>query len=98
MVQAALRAPNNYKYEILTHLTVAYHYGPGTYIHNTADRDIRTTGYNRIANDFITLVRDNCNRHRDMGFYDKEYSMMRNGFAANFENFSIKRLQRIFVS
>lgn len=69
MVQAALRAPNNYKYEILTHLTVAYYYGLGTYIHNAADRDIRTTGYDRIANDFITLVRDNCHRHRDMDFY-----------------------------
>lgn len=69
MVQTALRAPNNYKYEILTHLTVAYYYGLGTYIHNAADRDIRTSGYDRIANDFITLVRDNCHIRRDMGFY-----------------------------
>lgn len=69
MVQAALRAPNNYKYEILTHLTVAYYYGLGTYIHNAADRDIKTSGYDRIANDFINLVRDNCHIRRDMGFY-----------------------------
>lgn len=69
MVQAALRAPNNYKYEILTHLTVAYYYGLGTYIHNASDRDIKTSGYDRIANDFINLVRDNCHIRRDMGFY-----------------------------
>ncbi len=36
MVQGALRAPgNNYRYEIVMHLTIAYYYGLGTYLHKT---------------------------------------------------------------
>lgn len=69
MVQAALRAPNNYKYEIVTHLTVAYYYGLGTYIHNTERREVSTSRNDQIANDFLDLVRENCFLHRDMSFY-----------------------------
>ena len=39
MVQGALRAPgNNYRYEIVMHLTIAYYYGLGTYLHKILRR------------------------------------------------------------
>ncbi len=69
MVQSALRAPNNYKDEIVTHLTVAYYYGLGTYIHDIADRGVPESRYDQITNDFINLVRDNCHLRRDIAFY-----------------------------
>lgn len=69
MVQGALRAPNNYQYEIVTHLTVAYYYGLGTYLHETEKKGTPPSRYDQISNDFIELVRDNCRIHRDMEFY-----------------------------
>lgn len=67
MVQATLRVPNNYQHEILTHLTAAYYYGLGTYIHDTGVRP--ASRYAEISNEFLELVRDNCHLHRDMEFY-----------------------------
>ena len=69
MVQGALRSRNNYQYEIVMHLTVAYYYGLGTYIHDAEARSAPTSRYEQISDDFIRLVRDNCHIHRNMDFY-----------------------------
>lgn len=67
MVQATLRVPNNYRHEIVTHLTAAYYYGLGTYIHDPEDRF--GSRYEEISDKFLELVRNNCHLHRDMKFY-----------------------------
>lgn len=70
MVQGALRAPgNNYRYEMVIHLTAAYYYGLGTYIHNIKRSDGTVSRYDQITDRFIGLVRDNCHIHRNMEFY-----------------------------
>lgn len=67
MVQNALRTPNGYQHEIIIHLTAAYYYGLGTYIHNTGSSN--ESRYGQISNDFFCLVSKNCHIHRDMDFY-----------------------------
>lgn len=70
MVQEVLRTDsNNYKSEIIMHLTIAYYYGLGTYIHNTENVDRTVTRYGEISESFLELVRKNCHIRRDMGFY-----------------------------
>ena len=67
MVQAALRVPNNYRHEIVMHLTAAYYYGLGTYIHNPEGGPV--SRYEEISGKFLELARNNCHLHRDMQFY-----------------------------
>ena len=69
MAQGVLQNPNGYKHEILTHLTIAYFYGLGSYIHETAAGSSLSSRYDQITNRFLELVRENCHIHRDMGFY-----------------------------
>ena len=69
MAQGVLQNPNGYKHEILTHLTIAYFYGLGSYIHETATGSSLSSRYDQITNRFLELVRENCYIHRDMGFY-----------------------------
>ena len=69
MAQGVLQNPNGYKHEILTHLTIAYFYGLGSYIHETATGSSLSSRYDQITNRFLELVRENCHIHRDMGFY-----------------------------
>lgn len=69
MVQNVLRAPNEYKREIVTHLTIAYYYGLGSYLHGSLSNKAFITRYEQISDRFLELVRDNCIIHRDMGFY-----------------------------
>lgn len=70
MAQRVLRSDNNhYQTEILTHLTIAYYYGVGTYIHRAERIGDTATRYHQISDNFIELVRDNCHIHRDMDFY-----------------------------
>lgn len=67
MVQGALRAPgNNYGHEIVMHLTIAYYYGLGTYIHRIESNGKPLSRYEQISEAFIGLVRDNCHIHRDI--------------------------------
>lgn len=70
MAQGVLRTDsNNYKSEIITHLTIAYYYGLGTYIHNTGNVSGTVTRYGEISDSFLELVRENCHIRRDMDFY-----------------------------
>lgn len=70
MMQSVLRTTeNNYKYEIITHLTIAYYYGLGTYLHKVGNTGDSLTRYEQISDSFIELVRKNCHIHRDMDFY-----------------------------
>lgn len=70
MVQSALRTDSTkYKHEIITHLTIAYYYGLGTYIHNIGNVGSNITRYGEISDRFIELVRENCHNRRDMDFY-----------------------------
>lgn len=69
MAQGVLQNPNGYKHEILTHLTIAYFYGLGSYIHETATGSSLSSRYDQTTNRFLELVRENCHIHRDMGFY-----------------------------
>ena len=69
MAQGVLQNPNGYKHEILTHLTIAYFYGLGSYIHETATGSSLSSRYDQITNRFLELDRENCHIHRDMGFY-----------------------------
>lgn len=69
MLQGALRSSSNYRHEIASHLTAAYYYGLGTYIHGAQGRDVTVSRYEEITDEFLRLVRDNCNVRRDMEFY-----------------------------
>lgn len=70
MVQSALRTDSSkYKHEIITHLTIAYYYGLGTYVHNIGSAGSTLTRYGEISDRFMELVRENCHAHRDMEFY-----------------------------
>lgn len=72
MVQGVLRTEgNNFKREIIIHLTIAYYYGLGTCIHKTDSADKTASRYGEIADRFIELVRENCHIHRDMEFYSE---------------------------
>lgn len=69
MIQGVLHVPNNYQHEIVMHLTVAYYYGLGTYIHDAENRSAPMSRYEQISDSFIRLVMNNCHIHRDMDFY-----------------------------
>lgn len=69
MLQGVLRVPGCYQYEIATHLTIAYYYGLGTYLHKAGDGGAGTSRYELISHRFMELVRENCPIHRDMEFY-----------------------------
>lgn len=68
MIKGVLESENPYKEKVLKHLTLAYLYGFGSYIHTTiADRP--KNRLEEITNEFLVLVRDNCRQHRDIPFY-----------------------------
>lgn len=69
MLQGMLRVPNNYKYEIVMHLTIAYYYGLGSYIHDLGENYNGLSRYGQISHRFMELVRENCHIHRNMEFY-----------------------------
>ena len=69
MLQGTIRYSSKYQSEIVTHLTIAYYYGLGTTIHDLGDQNKTATRYDRIAGEFMQLVRDNCRSRRDMEFY-----------------------------
>lgn len=69
MIQGTCRTSNRYQQEIVTHLTIAYYYGLGTYLHDIDQLGDVSSRYDRIANEFLVLVRENCRARRDMGFY-----------------------------
>lgn len=69
MVQGAIRAPSNYRHEIVTHLTIAYYYGLGTYIHEVERKETAVSRYGQISDEFLELVRTHCHLRRDVGFY-----------------------------
>lgn len=87
MVQEALRSPNKYQYEIVSHLTIAYYYGLGTYIHHTEEKNTTTSRYDQISNDFLELVRTNCHIHRDMNFYADSLCL-----SSKHINFAVKKV------
>jgi len=68
MIKGVLLTDNPYKREVTKHLTIAYCYGLGTYIHRTI-RNKPGSRFEEISKNFIELVRINCKNHRDIGFY-----------------------------
>lgn len=68
MINGVLQSDNPYKDKVLKHLTLAYLYGFGAYIH-TSVSDMPKNRLEEITNQFLTLVRDNCKQHRDIPFY-----------------------------
>ena len=68
MIKGALQSDNPYKDKILKHLTLAYLYGFGSYIH-TSVSDTSKNRLEEITSQFLNLVRDNCKQHRDIPFY-----------------------------
>lgn len=68
MIKGLLQTDNPYKRETAKHLTIAYCYGLGTYIHRTEQKK-SCNRFEEITKDFIELVRINCKGHRDIGFY-----------------------------
>lgn len=88
MVQGVLRVPvNDYRHEIITHLTIAYYYGLGTYIHDMESKVDALSRYEQITDAFIGLVRDNCHIHRDMEFYAGELCL-----SAKHVNLAVKKV------
>ena len=68
MINGVLQSDNPYKDKILKHLTLAYLYGFGSYIH-TSVSDTSKNRLEEITSQFLNLVRDNCKQHRDIPFY-----------------------------
>lgn len=68
MIKGTLQSDNPYKDKILKHLTLAYLYGFGSYIH-TSVSDTSKNRLEEITSQFLNLVRDNCKQHRDIPFY-----------------------------
>lgn len=68
MIKGMIQSDNPYKDKALKHLTLAYLYGFGAYIH-TSISNMPSNRLEEITNEFLTLVRDNCRKHRDIPFY-----------------------------
>ena len=68
MLQGIIRTANPYKANVIKHLTLAYLYGLGAYIHPSLSEKPKNR-LEEITNNFLDLVRDNCKEHRDIPFY-----------------------------
>ena len=68
MLQGIIRTANPYKANVIKHLTLAYLYGLGAYIHPSLAENPKNR-LEEITNSFLDLVRENCKEHRDIPFY-----------------------------
>ena len=68
MLQGIIRTANPYKANVIKHLTLAYLYGLGAYIHPSLSEKSKNR-FEEITNRFLDLVRKNCKEHRDIPFY-----------------------------
>ena len=68
MLQGIIRTANPYKANVIKHLTLAYLYGLGAYIHPSLSEKPKNR-LEEITNSFLDLVRENCKEHRDIPFY-----------------------------
>ncbi|MDR1499621.1 MAG: helix-turn-helix domain-containing protein [Tannerellaceae bacterium] len=70
MMQRMIRQKDNpNRIEIARHLTKAFFYGAGYYLHNIADNS-EATKQEILVRKFLNLVEANCKRERNMSFYE----------------------------